>query len=109
MQLLSLAIGVVVLVAVVALTSVQLRGRRFRWLFAGLDAVIYLALAKAVSWLLVGTIYPANPALSGVDPAALQLLFVVHSVVSMGTAAMLIVLANAGLRRALPRTGTASG
>jgi hypothetical protein len=109
MQLFTLALGVAVLCAVVALTAVQLRGRRFRWLLAGMDAVLYLGLAKAVSWLLVGTIYPSNPALSGVDPAALQLLFVVHSVVSMGTAAVTVVLANAGVRRVLPRTGSASG
>lgn len=105
MQLLVVAIAIGILAAVVALTSVQLRGRRFRWPLVGVAAVLYLVLGNIVSRLLVGTIYPANPALSGVDPAALDLLQIVHSTVSMGTAAVVVLLANAGLRRALPRTG----
>lgn len=109
MQLVILAVSAGILGAVIALTAVQLRGRRGRWPLVVACAVFYLVAGNLISRGLTGSVYPADPHAAGLDVRALELLRLAHSTISLVAAATLTILAVAGLRRALPRTGPARG
>jgi hypothetical protein len=103
-QLIIGVFGMVVLLTVLWLVTLQLRGRRFRWLLVPLATLFYLSIGNLYSWLLIGVIYPVNPAATGLPPILLLVIQMIHSVISLGGAFITTIVAVAALRHVLPRT-----
>ena len=103
-QLIIAGFGIVVLLTVTWLVTLQLRGRRFRWLIVPLAALFYLLIGNLFSWLLIGVIYPVNPTATGLPLIILLVIQMIHQVISLGSAFITTIVVIAALRHVLPRT-----
>ena len=90
-----------ILVAIPLVAARLLKDQQGRRLVMILAPLAYLLLGNLLSRVVLGDLI-YDPDLAGADPFEQQRRFVLHTIASMGSAAVIILAAVAGLRRILP-------